>query len=165
MIELRLDSEGVVRSLDQLTKAAANLAPAMAAIAGIMHDAVEENFAQEGRPKWLGLKPPVSTLRQGGKILQASGRLASSIIPQSDAMSASVGTNVKYAAIHQLGGKTRPHKIVARNKKALAFGGVMCRSVNHPGSNIPARPFLLLTPGDEEKIVRKVSDYLRNAIG
>ena len=100
MIELKVDSQQVARSIDQLTRSADNLSPAMAAIAGIMHDAVEENFAQEGRPKWLGLKPPISKRRQGGKMLQDTGRLAKSIMQQSDATSATVGTNVKYAAIH-----------------------------------------------------------------
>lgn len=53
---------------------------------------------------------------------------------------------IPYAAIHEFGGKTRPHRIEPRNAKALAFqmGGkdVFARYVNHPGSNIPARPYL-----------------------
>jgi phage gpG-like protein len=32
-----------------------------------------------------------------------------------------IGNNVEYAAIHEFGGQTRPHDIVARNAKALAF--------------------------------------------
>ena len=50
---------------------------------------------------------------------------------------------MKYALIHEYGGVTRPHRIVARNAKALAFSFqgrlTFRRSVNHPGSNIPAR--------------------------
>ena len=70
---------------------------------------------------------------------------------------ASVGTNIKYAAIHQFGGPTRPHVILHHNKKALAFGGRVVKKVNHPGSRIPARPFLSITPEDEDKIIGKVS--------
>jgi phage gpG-like protein len=33
----------------------------------------------------------------------------------------SIGNNVEYAAIHEFGGQTKPHDIVARNAKALAF--------------------------------------------
>ncbi|WP_337050178.1 phage virion morphogenesis protein, partial [Serratia fonticola] len=78
----------------------------------------------------------------------------------SDNNSATVGTNVEYGPIHQFGGKTRPHVILPRNKQALAFNGRVVKKVNHPGSDIPARPFLALTSDDEEKIVTTVSEYL-----
>lgn len=54
--------------------------------------------------------------------------------------------DVKYAAIHEFGGKTRAHQIVATKARALSFmmGGkqVFAQSVNHPGSTIPARPYM-----------------------
>lgn len=162
MIEISIDIKQLDSLFDRLKKAAAHPAPLMRQIADVMWDAVEENFAQEGRPRWQGLKPPG---RPGGKILQASGRLAASIVPSSSADTAAVGTNVKYAAIHQFGGQTRPHRIVARNAKALKFGNRFARSVNHPGSKIPARPFLVLAPEDEDEIEQTVSDYLRGVIG
>lgn len=165
MIEIRENSAQIAAALGRLAQSAANLTPVMQAIAGVMHRAVEKNFAAEGRPKWLGLKPPVNKRRRGGKLLQDTGQLAASIMEGSDASSAWVGTNKKYAAIHQLGGQTRPHVILPRNKKALAFGGRVVKKVNHPGSKIPARPFLMLAPDDEEKIVRTVSDYLSRAVG
>ena len=57
--------------------------------------------------------------------------------------SITVGSDRKYAAIHQLGGQTRAHVIKPRpGKKALKFGGKFYTKVNHPGSKIPARPFL-----------------------
>jgi hypothetical protein len=54
----------------------------------------------------------------------------------------------EYAPIHEYGGVTPPHLIEAKNvpylkffwkKKGVWFRG---RSVNHPGSRIPARPYL-----------------------
>ena len=52
----------------------------------------------------------------------------------------------KYAAAVHDGATIPPHKIRARKKKALMFtmGGdtVIVRSVNHPGSKIPANPWL-----------------------
>lgn len=58
----------------------------------------------------------------------------------------SVGTNVVYAAIHEFGGRTAPHTIVPIRAGALAFrvGGelVLVRKVEHPGSVVPARPYL-----------------------
>lgn len=54
--------------------------------------------------------------------------------------------DVKYGRIHEKGGTTKPHVIEAKKGKALAFlvGGKMAfaRRVNHPGSKIPARPFM-----------------------
>lgn len=160
MIEIEIDDRLTAAALERLVKAAKNPAPLMRGIAAVLMDAVEENFAQQGRPKWQGLKPG----GRQGQILQDTGRLASSISPSSDATSAMVGTNVKYAAIHQFGGQTRPHVIRPRNKRALAFGGRVVRSVNHPGSNIPARPFLMLTDGDEDEIEATAADYLRRVI-
>lgn len=161
MFEVEIDTRNLQSVFDRLARAAANPAPLMRDIADIMWDAVEENFAQEGRPRWLGLKPPG---RPGGKILQKSGRLAASITPSSDATSAKVGTNLKYAAIHQFGGQTRPHLIVARNAKALRFNGRFAKSVKHPGSKIPARPYLSLMPDDIAEIEQTAADYLRRVI-
>lgn len=54
--------------------------------------------------------------------------------------------DVRYARIHEYGGKTAPHVIRAKNGKALAFqmGGKQrfAAYVNHPGSVIPARPYM-----------------------
>lgn len=157
MIKIKVDSADFVRRMDHMLGWLSHREPLMRAIAGEMRDAVEENFAQQGRPAWLGIK-------RDGMILQKSGRLASSIVAVSDNDSATVGTNVEYAAIHQFGGKTKPHVILPRNKKALAFNGRVVKKVNHPGSDIPARPFLALTSDDEEKIVSTVSEYLYNAL-
>lgn len=163
MIEIKFDSGKVLDALGRLQRSVADASPVMAQLAGVMHDAVEENFAQQGRPKWLGIKPRKG--RAGGKILQDTGQLAASITQASDATSATVGTNKVYAVIHQFGGQTRPHVILPRNKKALAFGGRVVKKVNHPGSKIPARPFLSLTSEDEDKIVGKVDAYLKSVIG
>jgi phage virion morphogenesis protein len=165
VIELRDNSPELAAALGRVAAAAENAGPLMRVIAGIMHDEVEENFAQQGRPRWLGLKAPVAKRRQGGMILQDSGQLAASIEQGSDAKSAWVGTNKIYAAIHQLGGKTRAHDIKPRYKKALKFGGRYAKVVHHPGSTIPARPFLVITPSGERRILSAVNDYLRKAGG
>jgi len=54
--------------------------------------------------------------------------------------------DVRYAAIQEFGGRTPAHDIRPVKAKALAFlmGGrtVFARIVHHPGSTIPARPYL-----------------------
>lgn len=67
----------------------------------------------------------------------------------SDQASRTKGTvynDAKYAAIVHNGGKTPPHTIRARRKKALAFSyrgdQVIVKSVRHPGSKVKPRPWL-----------------------
>lgn len=57
------------------------------------------------------------------------------------------GPGIPYAAIHERGGTTRPHTIEAKKGKLLSWmdkTGVrrFARRVRHPGSRIPARPYL-----------------------
>lgn len=142
MIEIKIDASQVTGAMERLAKAAVNATPVMTAVAGVMLDAVMENFARAGRPAWAGLKNP-GKRRLGGQVLIDSARLKNSITPRADANSAIVGTNVKYAAIHQFGG------MAGRGRKV----------------KIPARPFLQLTEADEAKIAGKVTDYLRSVVG
>lgn len=169
MFSIEIESQAVMATLGRMANAGRNMSPVMGAVATELARQTEKNFAAEGRPKWLGIQPREG--REGGKILQDTGQLAASISTSSDATSASIGSNKVYAAIHQFGGKTSPHIIRPRNKKALAFGGRVVKSVNHPGSNIPARPFLPvdaqgnLQPEAEQNILGLANDYLANLIG
>lgn len=75
-----------------------------------------------------------------------------------------IGTDRKYAAIHQLGGRTSPHVIRAKNGKALFWPGAShpVKSVKHPGSKIPARPFFPFL-GKRGRPTRKAIDTM-NAV-
>lgn len=75
----------------------------------------------------------------------------------------SVGSNVVYAAIQEYGGVTRPHWIdPKRPGGVLAFekdgATVFARSVWHPGSNLPPRPYI--RPGIEEAVPAFVADVV-----
>lgn len=166
MIELKIDDRAFLRTLNNIAALGVNAGPLMGMLAEDMHQAVMDNFDAQGRPAWLGLHPGTIAGRSKrghwpGKILTESANLRKSIQRDSGVNYARVGTNEPYARIHQLGGKTRPHIIRAKNKKALAFGGRVVKSVNHPGSDIPARPFLQLTEGDRAGMLRTVSGFLR----
>lgn len=169
MIEAKLEYKPVLNALRRAANEMTNTRLLMRSVAGIMFRAVEDNFEQEGRPKWKDLHPGTKQGRhlQGtwpGKILQRSGSLASSIVQDFDGTRAIVGTNKIYGPIHQFGGKTKAHVIKARNKRALSFGGIVVRQVNHPGSNIPARPYLRLTPRDMRDIVLAANGFYQAAI-
>lgn len=136
MIKITIDDKEVQKALQSLARKVKDMTPLMRKIAGIMHDAVEENFAQEGRPKW---KPSKRAMKQGGKTLQDTGQLAASISQKATSNSALVGTNKKYAAIHQFGGKA------GRGRKVT----------------IPARPFLKLNDSDMKDIKEAIKEYLK----
>ena len=158
-IKIELKDEQVRQLLVGITQKLNDLTPCMRQIAGIMHHAVEENFAQQGRPKW---KPSMRVAKEGGVTLQKSGRLAASITSQATGNQAAVGTNVIYAAIQQFGGRTAAHIIRPKTAKALFWLGAKhpVKLVHHPGSDIPARPFLSLTEEDWIEIRKKMAEYL-----
>lgn len=149
MIEIKIDTAKLTAMLKRLAASGRDLTPAMREASGIIADSVEENFEQEGRPKWKSLAK--STIKQRekegkwpGKILQRSGShgLAGSITRHHDATSALVGTNSVYAAIHNFGGKAgRGHKV-----------------------EIPAREFLHLEPEDEEDLETCFAKFLAKAV-
>ena len=144
-IEIKLDNKEVEKKLQELAKKASDLKPLMKNIAGIFASAAEDNFAEEGRPdKWVDLSEVTKKQRKKigkypGQILQVSGQLASSVNTYYDNDSAVIGSNLEYAAIHQLGGQA------GRNKKVT----------------IPARPYLKLTEDDLEEIMTSLKNYIQ----
>ena len=144
-IEIKIDNKDVDRKLLELAQKSENLRPLMKNIAGIFASATEENFKNEGRPnKWTELSEATKKQRTKqkkwpGQILQVSGQLASSISTQYDDESAVIGSNLDYAAIHQLGGQA------GKNKKVT----------------IPARPYLKLTDNDFKELLTETENFLR----
>ena len=144
-IEIKIDNNDVERKLLELAQKSENLRPLMKNIAGIFASATEENFKNEGRPdKWTELaeatkKQRTKQKKWPGQILQVSGQLASSISTQYDDESAIIGSNLDYAAIHQLGGQA------GKNKKVT----------------IPARPYLKLTDDDFNEILDATKNFLK----
>lgn len=142
-IEIKIDNKKVEKALLEIAQKTSNLRPLMKNVAGIMADSTEENFKEEGRPKWKDLSEKTKTARKKtghypGQILQVSGQLALSVTTQYDDTSAIIGSNKAYAAIHQLGGQA------GKNKK----------------TTIPARPYLVVTDDDFEDILSQTQKYI-----
>lgn len=164
MIKIELNDAGIRQALMQIQSRTTNLRPLMAGIANKMLEAVEDNFASERNPengqRWPELAPSTrqqrATAGRGGKMLQVSGLLASSIQPNFGDDYAEVGTNKAYAPVHQFG--SGPYTIRPRHKQALAFGGIVRKKVNHPG--VPARPFLGLSAQHKADLIDTITNYL-----
>jgi len=175
LIKVQLDMAEVQARLQSLQGKLHNRRPFMKAVKNIMQDAVEENFAQEGRPKWKPLRPATIARRGNkgdGKILQVTGRLVNSIMGRYDDNSALVGTNVRYAAIHQFGGTIKQkartgvvhyfqrHGNSQRfSREADAHYG-MKRDHKAYTITMPARPFFALTADDKAQISTAAALYL-----
>lgn len=145
-IEIEFDNKEVHEKLLNLAKKTENLRPLMKNIAGIFAYATEENFKEEGRPdKWLDLaestkKQRTKKRKWPGQILQVEGKLATSINTYYDNDSAVIGSNLEYAAIHQLGGQSGKNKSV----------------------EIPARAYLKLTSDDYEEIMETIKEMIKS---
>ncbi|MCK9372591.1 MAG: phage virion morphogenesis protein [Sulfuricurvum sp.] len=167
--------EEIQTKLSRLAAVTETMRPIMAEIGNKIINEIDDTFDAEGKPKWVQLSR--TTLRLGytnmgkstskkthlkngkvsrgferyiadRKILQKSGRLRSSIVSDVSDNEVVVGTNLKYAAIHQFGG------MAGRGKKV----------------RIPARPFMPidangnLEPGLRAAILSYVDGKLEEAV-
>jgi phage virion morphogenesis protein len=135
-IRVTIEDSGVKDALLRLGERTGNLTPVMKVIGRIVRDSVIRNFEQGGRPsKWT---PSKYAAREGRKTLIKSSRLMASITSKAYGDRAEIGTNVVYAAIHQMGGRA------GRGGKA----------------KIPARPFLMVQDEDWTEIGRQLAEYI-----
>ena len=143
-IEIKFENKEVLDKILEVAKQCEDLRPLMKNIAGIFASSTEDNFAEEGRPdKWVDLSEVTKNLRKEinkypGPILQVTGQLATSVNTYYDNDSAVIGSNLAYAAIHQLGGDA------GRNRKI----------------KIPARPYTNLVDDDYDEILHEISEHL-----
>lgn len=172
-IDVNIDTSDLEAAMSRLREAAQDTTPIMRRCTGVLASAAEDAFDDEADPvtgaKWQPLAASTAAARaakgHAGKLLQLTGSLASSLESDFGRTYAVVGTNKEYAAAHQFGATTKPHVIRARNGKALNIPGVgFRRVVHHPGSTIPARPFLGIGPDDEEELLDIFRDELHRAI-
>lgn len=123
----------------------------------------------------LQLEAHVKSDKLSGQTLHTrSGRLKrsikSEIVDRGSIITAKVfSTGVPYAAIHEFGGRTQAHEIVATKARALSFimGGkrVFFKRVHHPGSVMPQRSYLRSAMDDmHQQIVDEMAAAVREAV-
>ena len=166
----RVNDREIVAALTRLANKAKRLEPFFKNAGEEMVRSTQERFVSQMDPdghRWQPLKP--STLASKAKrgygsqgILTMRRHLRDSIRYQADRNGVRWGTNRIYGAIQHFGGRTKAHVIKPKNKKALAWPGGRhpARSVKHPGSTIPARPFLGVSVRDRERILEIIVDHL-----
>lgn len=157
-LDVEIRDHGVDAAFTRLIGLMQNTSPVMSAIGTGLVSSTHRRFisqtSPEGQP-WAAHNPDYKATKRNSRILTESGRLRDSINDQAGNDWARVGTNVVYAAIHQLGGTIVP-KAASHLVFRLASGLVLAKSVT-----LPARPYLGISDDDEEMIAETVFRFLR----
>ena len=106
------------------------------------------NFRRQQEPDGTPWTPLTT---RNGQILSDTGRLRNSLTYQTGPDEVRIGTNVKYAKVHQFGATIQP-----KRAKALAFPGRNGRTVFARKVVIPARTFL----GIEQRQINRVHETI-----
>ena len=176
-IQVNIDSDELMDSLAALAREGENATPIMRGLAGIMRSSAEDALDMERDPVTGAKWPPLNEAykrqryadRYTGRMLNRTGRMRQSLSVRYGRDYAVVGVGVPYAAAHQFGARTRPHVIRPRSAKALRFYGrtgrwVFRKLVRHPGSNIPARPFLGVGEDQKDEMRELIVRQLERAV-
>lgn len=133
-----------IKEMNDLESALKDTEPLMAHIANTLALFTSQSFEKETSPfgeKWKPLSSATLKKSKGlKKKLVDKGKLVNSISTSHTAKSASIGTNVVYARIHQYGGKA------GRNHKTI----------------IPARAFLPIN--DKGNVPQSLQDELQELV-
>lgn len=139
---IELDDAGLGRALDALISAAGDLRPAMEDIGAYMEASTVQRFEDQRAPDGQPWLPSIRAREEGGLTLVDKGHLRGSITHLAGAREVEVGSNLVYAAIHQLGGQAgRGHRVT-----------------------LPAREYLGVSDDDEVEIHTILADFLREAM-
>lgn len=164
-ISVEVQDEAVQALLRRLQASVTDLSPAMQDIGARLLSQVNIGFRDARDPwgnAWKPLKHPRKRNKAGGdrgRPLSDTGRLRNSFSSRADATSVTVGTNTRYAAIHQFGGtvehaarsirvrlrtvKNANGKNVTRfAKDSYKRGRAVWGTANAWSTTVPARPML-----------------------
>lgn len=171
-VKIDVKDQALQAALQGLAKATGDVRPALRGIGEYLLESTQDRIRREGPgpggEAWPSLSPAYLLTKQGPGMLRESGQLISTLAWQLlGDTGVALGSNKVYAAIQQFGGQTKPHRIVAVNKKALFWPGAAhpVGAVNHPGSKIPARPYLGVSQADRTILLQKLRAYLLAATG
>ncbi|HSI41767.1 MAG TPA: phage virion morphogenesis protein [Xanthobacteraceae bacterium] len=199
-IRIVVDDAEVQAGLSRLAAAGGALAPAMADIGSAMLASTQRRFEAEaglGGVKWQPFAPStlkrMSAKRRARPLLlrdKVSPGLYSSLTTQSDEHQVQVGTNLRYAAIHQFGGEVKlPERQQTSSFRYAAQGAGRTKDGRRVGSRlrfakassraksrhertftvgahsvtIPARPYLGIDDQDRAEIAAILEQHLRAA--
>jgi len=163
-IELTDEAKATLRAVERLPETAiVEIARAMQLQTNLTISHIDKeylSFPKDQPPVELGLRSIT------GRLSRALHAFDPAVSGQN--VSSAIGDNVKYAAIHEFGGRTSPHDITPKSGSALRFRlgerMVFAKVVHHPGSDIPARAPIQHGILDRlDDYAKAVSDAITNA--
>lgn len=193
-VRVEIKDQAVLAALARLRLAlplSGDMSPAMRGMARVLKSGALMRFRTVTGPDGVGWVKSRRASQDGGQTLSLSGRLRRSITTSATATTASVGTNVVYAAIHQFGGVIRakkgPFLSIPVTPQARGWGSPTKAEVPlHVWQTIkgqfvmgtdqgvvhfllrrqvtmPARPFLGASDEDKTELLRVLQEHLKGA--
>jgi phage virion morphogenesis protein len=188
-IRINISDEPILAGLDRLDAATANRKDANNAIGAYFVTATQRRFEREtgpdGRP-WARLKPRTAAARIGGhrrgyeNMLRVTARLFQSIVYDAGEDDITVGTNVIYAALQQLGGTiempARQQTIYQNyDEKKDLFDPTFRRRARSNFARdvtvaahlvtVPGRPYLGVDDADRKEVLSIIEDHFKTQGG
>ena len=190
-VTIKLNDSGVRAALEKLRLGlplGGSMLPAMQNMGRVLKTGAQLRFRSTSGPDGAAWEKSFRAKHEGGQTLSLSRRLRNSITYTATGSSATVGTNVVYAAIHQFGGTVRaknaqflsipvtPAARAAgspRNMAGLHVAQTLKGQfilVNDKGVTqfllrnqvtIPARPFLGVSAGDRVELIGVAERFLQ----
>lgn len=156
---VELEAETVIEALERLRRSAEDLTEPLSQIGHMLAENTRLRFHDGRAPDKMPWAPLSDTTLQGrrkgrrsraptAQALRDTGVLMNSITYQAGRNEVVVGTSVVYAPTHQFGALRG------------AYGRTR-RGAPIPWGDIPARPFLGLSPEDKDEAVEILQDYFR----
>jgi phage virion morphogenesis protein len=167
-IKYSIDDMEAKTAVKQLTERLSKPQQALKECGLVLLRSISKTFKAGGRPtRWK--KSARAKKEEGGKTLIDTARLMRSITMDVAGNKLTVGTDVKYARIHDLGGRIRKNATIKKYWRYMdkAFGKksparcVLVRAHQRQMNiDIPARPFLVIQDTDWRVFKRILEDYL-----
>jgi phage virion morphogenesis protein len=128
-------------------------------IGAVLEASTKKRFRTNIAPDGTSWKPSIRARLKGGRTLFQHGHLRDSITHDAEDQRVEIGSNLIYAAIHQLGGVIR-----AKAGGVLTFNipGIGWRRVASVA--IPARPYLGVSEDDRLEILDQGDRFVRQML-
>ena len=149
---------GFDKAVAGAAKKMANRKLLMATIGETLVSGTIKRFADEEDPQGQKWEKSGRAAAESGQTLTKTARLRKSIDYAATPGKVMVGSNLKYARIHQLGGVIKP-----KNGKALKFKGSAGQDVFVKEVKMPARPFIGVSKSDLEEVRETIAAFIAGA--
>lgn len=168
---VRLDSAPVLARLGEIARQIDDMSPAMLAIGELLTESTKERFSISTAPdgtKWK-TNAPATVLARLNQIKGAytkAGKLSKKGATAAMSKKPLVASGLLQDSIHyQLTGGGNGVEIGTNRFAGEWDGGAAVHQFGDHKGNIPARPFLGLSTGDESAVLDVLDNFLSQAIG